>query len=77
MSTLPEIEAAARRLPLQEQQELVRVLSERLRRRPAPLGPAERKEWLAELQTLSDTIGTGQQALNVEDVLEELREERS
>ena len=77
MSTLAEIEAAAYRLPLAEQEELLRQLAKRLRVQRAAAGPVSREQWMARLKALRDSIGTGKQTLSSEQILEELREERN
>jgi hypothetical protein len=77
MSTLAEIESAAYRLPLAEQEELLRQLSKRLRTQRAAAGAASRESWMARLETLRDSIGTGRQTRSSEQILEELREERN
>ena len=77
MSTLAEIESAAYRLPLAEQEELLRQLARRLRAKRAAAGPASRESWMARLEALRDSIGTGRQTRSSEKILEELREERN
>jgi hypothetical protein len=77
MSTLAEIESAVYRLPLAEQEELLRQLARRLRARRAAAGPVSREQWMARLEALRDSIGTGKQTLSSEQILEELREERT
>lgn len=77
MSTLAEIESAASRLPLAEQEELLRQLAKRLRAQRAAAGAASRESWMARLEALRDSIGTGKQAVSSEQILEELREERT
>lgn len=77
MSTLAEIESAAFRLPLAEQEELLYQLEKSLRARRAAGGPASRESWMARLEALRDSIGTGRRTLTGEQILEELREERN
>lgn len=77
MSTLAEIESAASRLPLAEQEELLRQLARRLREQRAAAGSVPREQWMARLEALRDSIGTGRQTESSEQVLEELREERN
>ena len=77
MSTLAEIESAAYRLPLAEQEELLRQLARRLRAQRAATGAVPREQWMARLEALRDSIGTGQQTQSSEQILEELGEERT
>ena len=77
MNTLAEIASAAGQLPLAEQEELLRRLTKRFRAQRPAIGAMTRQEWMARLETLRDSVGTGRQSQNSEQVLEELREERS
>lgn len=77
MSTLAEIESAASRLPVAEQEELLRQVTRRLRTQRAAAGPASRESWMVWLEALRDSIGTGRQTRSSEQILEELREEQS
>ena len=77
MSTLAEIESAAYRLPLAEQEELLRQLARRLRAQRAAAGAVSREQWLSQLRELRASIGTGKQTVSSEQILEELREERT
>ena len=77
MSTLAEIESAVYRLSLAEQEELLRQLAKRLRVQRAAAGPPPRGAWMARLEALRDSIGTGRQTQSSEQILEELREERT
>lgn len=77
MSTLAEIASAAYRLPLVEQEELLRQLARRLRGQRAAMEPTPRELWMARLEALQDSIGSGKQKQSSERILEELREERN
>jgi hypothetical protein len=77
MSTLAEIAAAAERLPLPEQRQLVAQLTSKPPVQPRTLSRAEREAWMAELAELARRSSTGRHSISTEQILDELREERT
>lgn len=78
MSTLLEIESAVAGLPPQEQRSLLEWLQRQLvsKRSPAVAGSSDRNEWLAELAELRSRTHTGKQGVPLQQVMDDLREER-
>jgi hypothetical protein len=76
MSTLAEIESAVRRLPLAEQEQLLRHLGKQVRRHRTPTSSVGRAQWMSRLDQLRASIGSGAQTLSSEQILSESREER-
>jgi hypothetical protein len=76
MNTLAEIAAAAERLPMNEQHELVKQLTSKSRVQPRVLSRAEREAWMAELAELAKRGSTGRHSISIEQILDESREER-
>jgi hypothetical protein len=74
MSRLTEIETVVDRLSLAEQEELLRHLEARLRRRGTAT-PAEREEWMRRLDALRDSIAPGPGTVTSDQILDELRDE--
>ena len=78
MSTLVQIESAVTGLPPQEQWSLLTWLQGRLA--VPPSNPAmkvnERQEWLAELAELRAKNQTGVQGVPLQQVMDDLREDR-
>lgn len=77
MSTLTEIESAVEQLSRDDQEKLLRHLESRLRPGEPSLSPAAAKEWMERLAELRASISTGTNTAPSEQILEELREERS
>jgi hypothetical protein len=77
VSTLAEVESAVSQLPWAEQEELLRHLADRLRTHRAAPDRASRERWMARLDNLRASIGTGQLSFSSEQLLEDLREDRS
>jgi hypothetical protein len=75
MSTLVEIESAIHRLPLAEQEELLRRLEARLRHRPDRAESISREVWMQRLDALRTSIGSGTINMTCDNILTELREE--
>lgn len=78
MSTLSQIESEVVRLPAKEQWSLLRWLQSRLSPAPAPDRPdlRSRQDWLAELAELRMKTRSGAQGVPMQEILDELREER-
>jgi len=76
MTTLAEIEKAVERLPLEEQEQLLRHLGTRVRQQRRAADPTSREQWMTRLDGLRASIGTGLEALTTEQILAESREER-
>ena len=76
MSTLTEIELAARQLTRREQEMLLRRLEVNIRPQPNTTSDESAEEWMSRLEALSRSISTGRQTLTSEQIIEELREER-
>jgi hypothetical protein len=74
MSTLTEIETVVERLPLAEQEELLRHLEAKLRR-GSTTASASREDWMRRLQSLRASIGSGTSTLTGEQILVDLRED--
>ena len=79
MSTLAEIEQAVESLPRPEQETLWQHLSHRLFTSPrTTLEESEqRQNWLAELRAVRERNATGKVGTPLQQVMDELREERA
>ncbi len=75
MHTLSELETVVDRLPLAEQEELLRHLEQSLRRRRTAGGSGLRDAWMSRLDELRASIGSGTPGVSGEQILDELREE--
>lgn len=77
MSTLSEIEAAVDRLPLAQQEQLLRYLDRKVHNRQ-PLEGGSREQWMNRLDQLRKTMGTNgsRSTRPTQQVLDELREDR-
>ena len=78
MSTLVEIESAVAGLPAQEQWSLLEWLQGRLVAKRGPVAPVvnDRQQWLAELAELRARGATGKTGTPIQQMMDELREER-
>jgi hypothetical protein len=78
MSTLIQIESAVAQLPQQDQWSLLSWLQGVLSRSAPAVGAvqADRKNWLAELAELRATTHTGRQGVPLQQMMDELREDR-
>jgi hypothetical protein len=76
MSTLAEIASAAKRLPLHEQQELVKQLTSKPPVQPRVFTREEREAWVAELAEFAKRSSTGRNSITVDQIIEESREDR-
>ncbi len=78
MSTLGEIESAVANLPQQEQWTLLEWLQRRLPARRTGEVPSleDRKQWLAELAELRSRTSTGKVGVPLQEIMDDLREER-
>lgn len=78
MSTLGEIESAVANLPQQDQWSLLEWLQSRLPAQRSVQVPSleDRKQWLAELAELRARTGTGKVGAPLQEIMDELREER-
>jgi hypothetical protein len=77
MSTLTEIETAVERLPLHEQEALLRRLAAKVARKHSTPTPDLREQWMGRLDVLRTSITTGKYSSPTEKILSELREERN
>jgi len=75
MTTLTEIQAGIDRLPVAQQEELLRHLQARLRRQGRVITPAARREWMQRLSALRAATGSGTMTVSSEQILTELRED--
>lgn len=78
MSTLGEIESAVARLPQQEQWTLLEWLRSRLPAKRTVEEPSleDRKQWLVELAELRGRTSTGKAGVPLQEIMDDLREER-
>ncbi len=78
MSSLVKIESAVAGLPPQEQWSLLAWLQAFLNKSspPTPPTPSDRQEWLAELAELRARTHTGKQGVPLQQLMDELREDR-
>lgn len=76
MSTLADIASAAERLPPDEQRELIQQLSSKLPTHPPAVDRAAREAWVARLEKAAKAGSTGRHSITVDQIIDELREER-
>jgi hypothetical protein len=76
MKTLAEVEAAVDELPPAEQEMLLRHLTTRVGR-PSPLKRPSLEQWMTRLDTLRTSIRTGNHRAPSEQILSEIRQERT
>jgi hypothetical protein len=78
MSTLVQIESAVVALPQRDQWSLLTWLQGRLVEagKPQPLAASERQQWLAELAELRERNKTGTQGAPLQNLLDDIREDR-
>lgn len=78
MSTLVQIESAVADLPPQDQRSLLSWLQARLRFAPNPQAPvlSDRQVWLGELAELQARTHTGKSGVPLQELMDDLREER-
>jgi hypothetical protein len=77
MCTLAEIEAAVDELPVDERQKSLQHLAQRLHAESPATDAAFRERWMARLDALRASIGTGGSAISGEQALTDAREERT
>ena len=77
MSTLAEIEAAVDRLPQPEQEILLEHLARKLGARPPVTEGAQRERWLQKLDRLRNRGSTGKTGVPLQEILDDIRGERS
>ena len=73
--SLTEIETAAERLSVPEQEELLRHLERLLRSKHRPDGAESRGDWMQRLNSLRAAIGSGTSTVSGAQILAELRED--
>jgi hypothetical protein len=78
MSTLVQIESAVAGLPPQDQWSLLTWLQKLLSKTPATQAaiPSDRQAWLAELAELRARTHAGKQGVPLQQLMDELREDR-
>jgi len=78
MSTLTQIESAVTGLPQQDQWTLLSWLQKLLSKTPPSetTSPTDRQAWLAELAELRAKTQTGKQGVPLQQLMDELREDR-
>lgn len=75
MTTLVEIEEAVADLAHHDQRVLLQWLQDRLKN--TELGAPDTAEWLAELADLRARTGTGVPGTSIDEMIDDLREERT
>jgi len=75
MHSLTEIESVVDRLPVAEQEELLRHLEANLRNRRSESTSVPRAQWMGRLEALRNAIGNGVPRSSSEQILAELRED--
>jgi hypothetical protein len=77
MPTLTSVEEAVASLPLIEQEKLLRSLAQRLHKTSPGAKHETREEWLSRLDKLRASVGTGKIGPSTEEILDDLRADRS
>jgi hypothetical protein len=76
MSTLTEIESAVDQLSREQQEVLLKHLSDKLSSRKG-MSSESVQQWMDRLDALRASIGTGRQSVSTDQILDESREERT
>jgi hypothetical protein len=76
MGSLGEIESAVDRLPLEDQETLLRLIEAKVRQRKRAI-ESDPEQWMGRLESLRKSIDSGRRTVTTDQILGESREERN